>query len=165
MFVLRNPWWRWIVVHNTELLLLLTNTYTKWVKPSWKTDNVLNISQRKRWCYINYCTIIRPDNVLSENAMPILGSKYTNIFVRQPKRTHQHFTYERVPLFVIGTTLYICSPFWVGFFITFNKTKNYHVYRFMQTCAFWLTNHWSISICYRKVWYYVNIEIYYCPWH
>ena len=56
-------------------------------------------------------------------------------------------------LFVIGTTLYICMsalPFWIGIFITFNK-ENYHIYCFMYTCAFWLTKHWRIPICYRKV--------------
>jgi len=54
--------------------------------------------------------------------------------------------------------LHECSPFSVGIFITFNN-ENYHGYCLMKTCALW-SNHWSICICYKKVLYYVNMEIY-----
>ena len=44
-----------------------------------------------------------------------------------------YFKLAQFALFVIGTTLYICMsalPFWVEFFVTYNK-ENYHVYSLM----------------------------------
>ena len=58
--------------------------------------------------------------------------------------------------------LHECSPFWVGIFIIFKKKTNMLT---IHMCILLSKVLKHLYICYRKVYYYVNMETYNCPWH
>ena len=98
---------------------------------------------------------------------------HTHIIIKVKRRAHvlyaiprkaAHFWCLAIHLVILSfhyrDNSVLCTFEWVfsllvDIFITFNK-ENYHVYCFMQTCAFWLTKHWSIYIGYWKLKYYVK---------